>query len=95
MSTPLIEAIPAWFNPIFIAYAALILMALIPIFFGSFHALEEVKVISHSFYSTDSAFVEGRSRENEPIGCLLVPSYRIRCPLWFLFGLQVLLQGLH
>jgi hypothetical protein len=32
-------------DPIFVAYAALIVMAVIPIFFGSFHALEEVKVM--------------------------------------------------
>ena len=36
----LVEAI----DPIFVAYAALIVMAIIPIFFGSFHALEEIKV---------------------------------------------------
>lgn len=31
-------------NPIFIAYAALTLMALMPIYFGSFLAIEEIKV---------------------------------------------------
>jgi hypothetical protein len=31
-------------DPIFIAYGALTLMALLPIYFGSFSALEEIKV---------------------------------------------------
>ena len=40
MTAALWEAI----DPIFVAYAALIVMALIPIFFGSLHALEEIKI---------------------------------------------------
>ncbi len=52
-------------NPIFVAYAALIVMAIVPIFFGSFHALEEIKVGMRTFlfypFLISFFLLEGRS----------------------------------
>lgn len=49
-------------QPIFIAYAALVLMALIPIYFGSFAALEEIKVSIYNtnYINTNNSFYRRR-----------------------------------
>ena len=47
-----LSSIPSFdsINPIFFAYAALTLLALLPIYLGSFAALEEIKVSKLSRY---------------------------------------------
>lgn len=48
LASSVADYLPASFEPIFIAYAALIAMAVVPIYFGSKFSIEEAKVFTLS-----------------------------------------------